>query len=71
MAKVRFEITGDMVDGYAEIILGLMLFSSLFDRYKMAKRKNPDGNYTIILDIEGKEPPLGSLGLEDIPDEKN
>lgn len=71
MAKVRFEITGDMPDGYAEIILGVFAMSGLLNRHKLSKRKNPDGNYTVILDIEGHKPPLGSMGLEDFPDEKD
>lgn len=71
MAKVRFEITGDMVDGYAEILLGVMLMAGFLKRHKLSKRKNADGKYTLILDIEGNEPPLGSMGLEDIPNETN
>lgn len=71
MAKVRFEISGDMVDGYAEILMGVMLMAGFLRSHNLAKRKNADGTYTLILDIVGAEPPLGSLGLEDIPDEKN
>lgn len=71
MAKVRFEITGDMPDGYAEIILGVIHMSGMLRKHKLSKRKNPDGNYTVIVEIEGAAPPLGSMGLEDIPDESN
>lgn len=71
MAKVRFEISGDMPDGYAEIIMGVLWMSGMIKNKKLSKRKNANGSYTIILDIEGHNPPLGSLGLEDIPDEKN
>lgn len=71
MAKVRFEITGDMPDGYAEILLGILSMSGMLRQHKLSKRKNADGKYTVILDVIGYAPPLGSMGLEDIPDEKN
>ena len=71
MAKVRFEITGDMPDGYAEIVMGILFMSGMLKSKKLSKRKNSNGSYTVILDIEGHKPPLGSLGLEDIPDESN
>jgi hypothetical protein len=71
MAKVRFEIAGDMPDGYAEIVLGVLLMSGLLRSQKLSKRKNPDGTYTVIVDVTGGLPPLGSMGLEDIPDERD
>lgn len=71
MAKVRFEITGDMPDSYAEIILGVLSMSGMLHAHQLTKRKNPDGNYTVILHVTGRKPPLGSMGLEDIPDEEN
>lgn len=71
MAKVRIEITGDMPDGYAEIILGVLSLSGMLHAHQLTKRQNIDGKYTVILHITGKNPPLGSMGLEDIPDESN
>jgi len=68
--KVQIEISGDMIDGFAEIIMGVLFMTGLLIRRTLTKRKNPDGSYTLILRLETKKPPLGSLGLKDIPDEE-
>lgn len=68
--KVTIEISGDMVDGFAEIILGIMAMTNMLRKQTMTKRKNEDGSWTLILRLETRRPPLGSLGLADIPEEK-
>jgi len=67
--RVLITISGDMIDAFAEIILGILFMSGLLRGHKMTKTKNDDGSYTLLLRIESKEPPLGELGLDDIEDE--
>ena len=67
--KTKITIEGDMIDAYAELILGLFLMTGILKNQRMSKYEKADKSHALIIRAETRKPPLGSLGLSDIPEE--
>lgn len=63
-------LTGDEkgLDGYMELINGMMLMTNMLVAPPIvAKSKNDDGTWNIHIELLLNKPPLGSMSLDDIP----
>lgn len=69
MLHIQIRLTGKTgeVDGYAELISGMMIMAGMLRGQKLGKRQRPNGITQIYMDLDVKAPPLGHLGELDIP----
>lgn len=69
--EVQFIVTAhnDAVDGYMEILQGMFVATGLMLENRGACKSPLDSDHThVSFRLILKAPPLGSLGLDDIPD---
>lgn len=68
--RVQITVLADSedVDGYMEIIIGMLAMSNiLVTQVESCQFKIEDGVTGVHMDMLCRRPPLGSLGLDDIP----
>jgi len=69
MNNVLFTIQGKKaaLDGYLEVLLGTLFMAGLLVKHEITKAENGD-QVTIFVQSVLRDPPLGHLGISDIPD---
>lgn len=73
MPELEIRVTGKTgeVDGYVEIILGVLFMSGLLLKKTLSNRTRPNGKTQIYIDAHVPAAPLGHLGESDIPERKD
>jgi hypothetical protein len=67
--KVQIRLTGETgkVDGYMEIVVGMLFMTGVVGSLQKSKRSIHPGETQIYLELEMLPPPLGNLGEDDLP----
>lgn len=68
--KVQIRLTGrkGQVDGYVEMILGILGMTGVLVNHKLSKKDRAVGVSRIYIDLDLRTPPLGNLGDADMPE---
>lgn len=64
--EIRFTGKTGQIDGYVEMMLGILVMSNMLRAHHLTKKTRPNGTTVIYLDVEVMPPPLGHLGEGDI-----
>lgn len=66
--EIRFTGKTGEIDGYMEMMLGILVMANMLVSHHISKKVRPNGTTQIYLTVKLKRPPLGHLGEDDIED---